>query len=129
MLPDNEVMIRMLNNDIASLQSTLHDNQEKIARLHKAKRHITGGQDDLSEYKNLIKNPDLTSESWAGKHAAEFLDIRETIDNAYNDIVTIQVESILQGIEDKISQLENANLDLSDDISSKRNRINHMHGA
>ncbi|WP_079527554.1 YwqH-like family protein [Halobacillus hunanensis] len=123
---DNEIMITNLYNDISMLRNQWNNNQEKIQRLRLAKIEIANEQGTLSAQKRFLSEPDLSPSHWAGKHASEFLNIRENIEQSYINMTTQQVEAILEEIEGEIARLESANHGISSSINSKNDRINQL---
>ncbi|UOQ94572.1 DUF5082 domain-containing protein [Halobacillus shinanisalinarum] len=125
-MSENEIRVMSLYNDISLLRNNLHDNQEKLQRLRLAKSEISNEQGELSAQKRLLSEPDLSHSLWAGKHATEFLNIRENIEQSYVTIITQQVEALLEDIEGKITQLEHANNGISTSIVSKNETIDQL---
>ncbi|MGN1402366.1 MAG: DUF5082 family protein [Bacillus sp. (in: firmicutes)] len=116
----SEEMIRKIESRIVSLRGDIEVNEEKMNRLEKAIRDIQKEQSCAIENKHLIHKPVMTAQSWNGKHADQVTDIREQIDDVYNDLFTWQVENQIVSLEDKIRQLRNANSHLYSSISSQQ---------
>ncbi|MFD2922400.1 YwqH-like family protein [Halobacillus naozhouensis] len=123
---DNEIIVSNLYNDISALRNQLNNNQEKIQRLRLAKTEIANEQGILSAQGRLLSEPDLSPSLWAGKHASEFLNIRENIEQSYINMTTQQVEAILEEIEGEIARLESANHGISGSINSKSDHITQL---
>ncbi len=121
---ESEYMIRSLTNDIWSLTNRIQSNAEDINRLEQAKNNILKEQEELAVQKKLVFDPELASDSWAGKHAAEFLNIRSDIEQAYTTISNQKVESLLERITSEITRLQNLNSSLSQSVESKENHMN-----
>ena len=76
--------------------------------------------------KKYINQPELTPSTWMGKHANEFIQIRQEIENSYLRLGNNDIEEMLNNIENKITYYEEANHSLSSTISSKRDRISQL---
>jgi archaellum component FlaC len=122
---EKEYIIYELYNDISNLENQLRHNREKIARLKKAESGISNELNELVDHKPLVFDPELTPDTWQGKYADMFLDIRNGTNYAYTGIVQ-QTESLLNDISKKISELEAMNTSISNSISSKRSQLAHL---
>ncbi|WP_327366138.1 YwqH-like family protein [Virgibacillus dakarensis] len=87
---------------------------------------IIADQDELSMQKGAVNQPDLSSETWQGKHTNDFLDKRENIKQEYNNMMNTQVGILLDNIANAIERLKKANLDLSSSIETNRYRIRQL---
>ncbi|MBT2215759.1 DUF5082 domain-containing protein [Virgibacillus dakarensis] len=76
--------------------------------------------------KGAVNQPDLSSETWQGKHTNDFLDKRENIKQEYNNMMNTQVGILLDNIANAIERLKKANLDLSSSIETNRYRIRQL---
>ena len=63
-------------------------------------------QSEFSQYRKLVKEPELTSVTWKGSLANKFNDIREDVDLAYKDIFINQLDTSFSTIDDKIENLQ-----------------------
>ena len=87
---------------------------------------IMEDQNELSMQTKHINRPELSTETWNGKYANNFLDKREDIKSEYNQMMNTQVDGLLDNISNAIKEFKNANLNLSDSIDSNRNRISKL---
>jgi archaellum component FlaC len=124
-MEEKEYIIHQLYNDISNLENQLRHNHEKIARLKKAESGISNELNELVDHKPLVFDPELTPDTWQGKYADTFLDIRNGINYAYTGIIQ-QTEDLLNDISKKISELEAMNTSISNSISSKRSQLIHL---
>ncbi|CAH0345446.1 DUF5082 family protein [Bacillus sp. CECT 9360] len=122
-MDDNDHVIGKLYNDISYLNNQLHQNTEKLVRLKHAHKNIEIKQEDFFHNKRFIDEPQLSSVVWDGRHANDFLEFRNYIEEAYVRIGNQDIENMLENIEDKISYYEGINQTLANSISSKRERI------
>lgn len=115
-----------LNRDISTLSIQMSHNQEKLNRLKTAHTNIANDQKELMSHKKLLKEPELSSESWAGKHAETFESNREKIENAFNTIAQTHVNQLLENIEAKITSLQSEINAASHSISAKRAELQQL---
>ena len=120
------VQISQLQSEISRLNENVATNNQNITRLENAKSKILVDQDELSMEKNMINQPQLSNETWVGKHATDFLDIRKDINNTYNDMMINQVDVLLENIDQAIKNLKAVNLNLTDSIESNKYRIHKL---
>lgn len=120
------VQISQLQSEISRLNGNVATNNQNITRLENAKSKILAGQDELSMEKSKVDQPQLSNETWRGKHATEFLEMRTKLKHTYNDMVNNQVEVLLENIDQAIQDLKRANSSLLDSIESSRNRIRNL---
>ncbi|MDQ0272728.1 YwqH-like family protein [Cytobacillus purgationiresistens] len=125
-MQENQLLIASLKSDRIALQNNIQANLEKIQRLRQSKNNITHEQGELWAHKRLISEPELSSSTWDGKHAAEFMNIRANIEQSYTSINSQQVEDIFSDIEQKIAQLESMNNGYSNSIASINLRISQL---
>ncbi|MEN1967815.1 DUF5082 family protein [Lentibacillus sp. N15] len=123
---DYSFQINQLSNEISGFNSTIQANNEKINRLKDSSTKIVGDQDELSMQKGAVNQPELSSETWRGNYADDFLDKQESLKQEYNNIKNTETERLLDNISDAIQRLKNANTDLSDSIESNRHRIRQL---
>ncbi|GGB38694.1 hypothetical protein GCM10011409_15250 [Lentibacillus populi] len=123
---DNSYQISQLTSEISTFNGVIKDNNEKIGRLEDSKIKIIADQDELSMQKGAVNQPDLSSETWQGKHTNDFLDKRENIKQEYNNMMNTQVGILLDNIANAIERLKKANLDLSSSIETNRYRIRQL---
>ncbi|WP_243291281.1 DUF5082 family protein [Bacillus sp. FJAT-47783] len=121
-----DLAIAALKQDIAGLSARVQENKIKLQRLRKAKKNIENEQEELINHRKNIFEPELSSTSWAGKHASEHLNIRDSIALSSNNIINQQIEEILGMIEQKINELEKENTYLMDSISVKEREITRL---
>ena len=116
----SEEMIRNIQSRIAEMYGEIAKNEEKIQRLEKAAHEIQQEQGFALENNHPIQKPIITTDIWNGKSANKATDIREQINDVYNDLFTWKVEDQLVSIEDKIQQLRSLNNSLYSNISSQQ---------
>ena len=80
-------------------------------------------QSEFSQYRKLVKEPELTSVTWKGSLANKFNDIREDVDLAYKDIFINQLDTSFSTIDDKIENLQAEIQSLQRSISFEKARI------
>ncbi|KLV31905.1 DUF5082 family protein [Priestia megaterium] len=122
----DELLVKMLMNNVSHLEEEMALNNKKIMQLQSVHGEISLEQEELMNHANLVNNPQLSSESWAGKYATEFSENRSKLEHAFKEIGNNQVEKVLQTIETKITYLQNQNRSLGDSISSVNNRITQL---
>lgn len=123
------ITIMILNQDISRFSTAIQENEEKIKRLRKAKMSIENLREDLINNKKNVFKPEFFSTSWAGKHAKEHSNIRDSIAQSSTYIANQQVGELLNEIDKKIKKLKDKNESLLDSISVKQreiSRINNM---
>jgi chromosome segregation ATPase len=125
-MEDNSHLINQLYRDISGLNSQISNNNEKLVRLKSAHQEITSSQEEFMMNKKYVNQPELTSSTWMGKHANEFIQIRQEIEHSYSKVGNNDIEEMLNSIENKITYYEDANRSLSSTISSKRDRISQL---
>lgn len=118
--------INMINGDISRLSAQIADNREKLQRLKTAHTSITNERKHLMLQKHFLEEPELTSESWAGKHAEKFESARKEITEAFKGIAQNRVDLMLDEIEKKISSLQSDINSASHSISAKRAEIQRL---
>ncbi|MBA4535601.1 DUF5082 family protein [Bacillus aquiflavi] len=116
-------MIKALNQEIARLSGSMRENEEKVRRLRKTKSNVETEQEELINNKKIVYLPEFSSTSWAGKHAAEHSNIRDSIDQIVTNIANQQVENSLDDLEKKINELEQENNALRNSISANQSAI------
>lgn len=121
----SEEMIRNIQTRIAEMYGEIAKNEEKIQRLEKAAHEIQQEQGFAIENNHLIQKPIITTDIWNGKSANKATDIREQINDVYNDLFTWKVEDQLVSIEDKIQQLRSLNNSLYSNISSQQASLSY----
>jgi chromosome segregation ATPase len=125
-MEDKSHLINQLYRDISGLNNEISNNNEKLARLKSAHQEITSSQEEFMMNKKYVNQPEFTSSTWMGKHANEFIQIRQEIEHSYSKVGNNDIEEMLNSIENKITYYENANRSLSSTISSKRDRISQL---
>ncbi|MBM7691605.1 putative nucleic acid-binding Zn-ribbon protein [Peribacillus deserti] len=116
----NEARMHSLNSGISQLESLVRDYEEKVRRLRNSYAHISSEQGEFHANRNMVKEPILTSQTWAGRHAQSFEEIRSQMEVEYNLLSGEDTEAILSDMDAKILYFE-------DLISSARSRITSMH--
>ncbi|UAC48913.1 DUF5082 domain-containing protein [Bacillus aquiflavi] len=119
-------MISALNQGIARLSASIRENEAKIKRLETVKASIETEQEEIIDNKKNIFQPEFSLNSWAGKHATEHSNVRDSLDTSNTNIANQQVEDRLDTIEEKITALRSENQSLMNSISSKRNAITQL---
>jgi prefoldin subunit 5 len=125
-MSDNSYQIQRLNLEVTSLTNQISNNNEKIERLRNTYEKIVSGQSEFMSNKCRIHQPQLTSSTWAGRHADNFSDIRQDIDDIYSKIGENDIENALDYIESKIEYYEGLNGSISSEIAYNRQRISHL---
>ncbi|MCM3226121.1 YwqH-like family protein [Terribacillus saccharophilus] len=125
-MTDNSFRINLLNNNIDTLSSQISINNEKLEQLRVAFTKIASGQEEFMSNKRYTKMPELTSTTWAGRHADTFQDIRQEINNAYSRIGENDIEAVLSSIEEKIDYYTGLNRSFFNEISNNRQRISEL---
>lgn len=125
-MSDNSFRINLLNNNIDTLSSQISINNEKLEQLRTAFEKIASSQEEFMSNKRYTKMPELTSSTWAGRHADEFQDIRQEITNSYSRIGENEIESVLNSIENKIEYYKGLNASFSSEISNNRLKISEL---
>lgn len=125
-MSDNSFRINLLNNNIDTLSSQISMNNEKLEQLRTAFEKIASSQEEFMSNKRYTKMPELTSSTWAGRHANDFQDIRQEISNSYSRIGEDEIESVLNSIEDKIEYYRGLNTSLTSEISQNRQKISEL---
>ena len=123
---DIAFQISQLTSEISNFNQTIQANNEKIRRLEDSNTKIIGDQDELSMQKTHVNRPELSTETWYGKFANDFLDKRENIKSEYNQMMNTQVDILIENIYNAIKQLKNANSNLSVSIESNRQHISKL---
>lgn len=123
---DHSYQILLLTNGIHALNSQITNNNADIAKLKNAQTNIIADQKELGSKRTLVTEPNLSNDTWQGKYATEFLEIREEVGNQFTNILQSQIETLLDNISSKIAVLENSNDQLSSTIISKRNEIRFL---
>lgn len=118
--------ISRLQREISRYNEIITTNNQNITRLEKAKSKIVKNQNELSMEKSKVDQPQLSNETWRGKHANEFMEMRTKLKHTYNDMVNNQVEVLLENIDQAIQDLKRANSNLLDSIESSRHRIRNL---
>ncbi|MGG3926181.1 DUF5082 family protein [Metabacillus fastidiosus] len=90
---------------LASLLSQLSEKQEQLRRLKICESELQNLQGEFRQNQKLVKEPELTSVTWAGDLATTFESIRKEADISYKDISDTQLNAVLQHIADKILSL------------------------
>ncbi|MGG3800180.1 YwqH-like family protein [Metabacillus fastidiosus] len=90
---------------LASLLSQLSEKQEQLSRLKTCESELQNLQGEFRENQKLLKEPQLTSVTWAGDLADTFESIRKEADTSYKDISDTQLNAVLKDIADKILSL------------------------
>ncbi len=89
---DIAFQISQLTSEISNFNQTIQANNEKIRRLEDSNMKIIGDQDELSMQKTHVNRPELSTETWYGKFANDFLDKRENIKSEYNQMMNTQLD-------------------------------------
>ena len=79
-MEDNSHLINQLYRDISGLSNEISKNNEKLVRLKSAHQEIASSQEEFMMNKKYVNQPELTSSTWMGKHANEFIQIRQEIE-------------------------------------------------
>jgi prefoldin subunit 5 len=125
-MSDNSYQINRLDLEIDTLTNQISNNNVKIERLRNAFERIVSSQSEFMSNKRRIHLPQLTSSTWAGRHADEFSDIRQDVDDLYSKIGENNIEDTLNYIESKIEYYEGLNGSISSEITYNRQRISHL---
>lgn len=125
-MEDNSYQINLLYGEIASLNSQIRQNNEKIERLERAYRNIGDKQDQYFDNKRYIHKPQLTGNLWRGKHAERFLERRDDIEDIYMRVGNQNIQNMLDRIKEEIERYSNINRNLNNSISNKRSRIEQL---
>ncbi|WP_026692727.1 YwqH-like family protein [Peribacillus kribbensis] len=122
-MEQNEERMHSLNSAISQLDGLVRDYEEKVQRLRSAKSQITGEQGEFQANRNLVKDPPLSSNTWAGMHAESFEEIRTDIGSEYTLLSGEDTNSILSDIEEKIVYYENLITSTASRISGLRSEL------
>ncbi|MFP7735858.1 DUF5082 family protein [Priestia aryabhattai] len=79
---------------------------EEIQQLTASKNTLTEVKGELERAKEKVKEPELTSATWSGSLAVGFEDIRTTMLEEYDDLLTRQLTDAIATIEAKITALQ-----------------------
>ncbi|WP_419884038.1 YwqH-like family protein [Peribacillus sp. B-H-3] len=118
-MEQNEARLNSLNSAISQLDGVVREYEEKVRRLSTAKSQISSEQEEFQSNRNLIKEPQLSSDAWAGKHAESFEEIRNDMDSEFSLLSGEDTQAILKDIETKITYYESL-------ISSAASRISGL---
>ncbi|ADC50610.1 hypothetical protein BpOF4_12795 [Alkalihalophilus pseudofirmus OF4] len=110
--------IAILSNDISQIQ-------EQLLRLNEARAKLESQEAEMTAFQGQFLLPELNSNTWAGKYAAEFETIRTSkVYEQYNDLtsssfstyyrqiemaqnfLSVQLESKTQQLQNRRNQLE-----------------------
>lgn len=120
---DQTYQINILKKYINTLNGQINENNIHIAKLQLVQRNIIKNQEELASNQQLVEKPPLINDTWEGKYATEFSEYRRTIKSEFNDVIQVQIETLLENIETKIVQLSNINEDHYSSIVSHRKKI------
>jgi len=120
---DDADQIKLLENDISMLREQITENNADISRLEKSKEKIMKNQEVIGEKHTLTTQPNLSSETWAGNYADEFIEIRDSIEQEFKSILDLQIEVLIDNISLKTSQLVELNRTFEDKIQEKQLEI------
>ncbi|WP_158555844.1 YwqH-like family protein [Peribacillus glennii] len=102
---------------LAYLYERLREKQEHLVRLYACKANLEGAQDEFISYEKTCTEPELSAETWQGKWATEFQDIR-------NDGILLQYKNLAhQQLNHSITSVEAAITETKLEIENIRNQI------
>ncbi|WP_180954480.1 DUF5082 family protein [Bacillus sp. V5-8f] len=101
----------------AYLYERLREKQEHLVRLKTCKTKLEGSQDEFMSYERMSREPALTVETWHGKWATEFEDIRN------NGILMQYKQLAYQQLNNSITAVEAAIVDTKLEIENIKNQI------
>ncbi|MGE6630413.1 YwqH-like family protein [Bacillus sp. NPDC077027] len=106
-----------------SLKADISTKKEQIAELKLCRKELKKAKVDLLDASRKIKHPVLTSDTWYGKLADTFDDIRDVMKSASREIKGTQLTNILNRIDEKISDLTSGIHSLENEIRSVERKI------
>ncbi|MBM7840683.1 chorismate mutase [Alkalihalobacillus xiaoxiensis] len=102
--------VEIMRDRIQSTENFIESANDKINRLRACRARLIGQEITMGNAKHKFKEPELTKETWYGKHANEFDEEREAeVVNSYNDLLNEVGETIekatreIQSTQDVIS--------------------------
>lgn len=103
------------------LYERLAEKQEQQRRLITCKSRLDGSQDEFINYTRLCTEPELSPDTWHGKWASEFDDLRrEGILFYYKDLGQRQLENAISTVENAISRIDIEMEDLRERIAYQK---------
>lgn len=92
---------------LEALRALLRKKEAELIRLQDCKGKLNVSHSDFQNNKHLCKEPELTYQTWAGKRANEFEEIRESgIVVSYEEIETTQFNNVFSILDAKILETE-----------------------
>ncbi|GAF13736.1 hypothetical protein JCM19046_3893 [Bacillus sp. JCM 19046] len=105
--------VEIMRDRIQSTENFIESANDKINRLRACRARLIGQEITMGNAKHKFKEPELTKETWYGKHANEFDEEREAeVVNSYNDLLNEVGETIEKATRE---------------IQSTQDVINHQH--
>ncbi|WLR41392.1 DUF5082 family protein [Bacillus carboniphilus] len=108
---------------LSYLQSELSEKQQHLIRLKKTVTQLEQIQNEFRYNQKLIDAPDLSSQTWKGNLANQFLNIRDELVDSYNQLSQTDLNHAIDDIENKIADIKRNIHSLEIKIDRERERI------
>ncbi|WLV24515.1 DUF5082 family protein [Aciduricibacillus chroicocephali] len=115
-----------LNSAIDTISFSLQKKREELLRLQKALAELTEIKSEFIEYEHMTREPELTAANWHGKHANQFKQIQQSIQNDYHDLSDKQLNQTIRDIEAAIEKLKAEIAMLEASLSSARQALSSL---
>lgn len=111
--------MKFLKHDISMLKELISDNDTSILRLVESKNNIINKQEYLIQSQKLNTQLELSSNTWAGRSADEFKEMKRSVQQEFKSILDLQIEVLIDNISMKISHLMELNKAYENKIHDK----------
>jgi len=118
-----------LNSAIDTISFSLQKKREELIRLQKALAELTEIKSEFIENEQMTREPELTAANWHGKHANQFKQIQQIIQNDYHDLSDKQLNQKIRDIEAAIEKLKAEIAMLEASLSSARQALSSLRSS